>query len=359
LKRGSKIAAAAAAIPLLGLVIAWSGLLPLGASSGHFALTRWLVESTKRRTVKARSLSTPMEGAKKTLDDPAQIRLGAGYFQIGCRSCHEPPGAEPARALRYMLPRPAHLVDRVGLWEPEELFWIVRHGLKFTGMPGWPSQGREDEVWAVVSFLRRMPEMDVAEYRQVAGLDLEPPEDAPRSFATCVRCHGVEGESRGATSPRLAGQSTAYLEEALNAYASGRRFSGIMETVAAALSEGERAELARYLGELPEPPPGEVLDLEAVERGRKIALRGVPEKKIPSCADCHGPTTLTRKPAYPHLAGLSRSYIELQLGLFREGRRGGSPYARLMNPVARHLSKEEAEDVAHYYASLSRRIPGQ
>jgi cytochrome c553 len=258
-----------------------------------------------------------------------------------------------------MTPGPSRLVDRVSRWEAEELFWIVRHGIKFTGMPGWPSQQRADEVWSMVGFLRRMPELNGSEYRELAGLDLEPPEEAPRSFATCARCHGVAGESRGATSPRLAGQSKTYLEDALNAYASGGRFSGIMETVAAALSEAERAELARYLSELPEPPPVEVLDLEAFERGKRIALRGIPEKKIPSCSDCHGPAPIAPKPAYPYLAGLSRSYIELQLLLFREGRRGGSPYARLMNPVARNLSKEEAGDVAHYYASLSRRIPGE
>jgi cytochrome c553 len=349
---------AVAAIPLLGLAIASSGILPLAASSGHFAPTRWLIEFTKRRTVKVRSSGISKDRVP-ALEDPAMVRLGAGYFHIGCRSCHEPPGAPPARALRFMLPRPAHLADRVSSWEPEELFWIVKHGLKFTGMPGWPSQRRDDEVWAAVSFLRRLDEMDGPEYRELAGVDLEPPEGSPRSFALCVRCHGVEGEGRGGTSPRLAGQSTTYLQEAMNAYASGSRFSGIMETVAATLSEVDKSELARYLSGLPEPPPVEVLDLGAVERGKEIALRGIPEKKIPSCADCHGPATLPRRPGYPRLAGLQKGYIELQLTLFREGRRGGSPYARLMDPVARHLSETDARDVAHYYASLSAGIPAR
>jgi cytochrome c553 len=201
--------------------------------------------------------------------------------------------------------------------------------------------------------------MDGGEYRALAGLDLEPPKGSPGSFAACARCHGVEGEGRGGTSPRLAGQSTTYLQEALNAYATGRRFSGIMETVAVSLSEGDKSELARYLSGLPAPSPPEVPDLAAVERGKEIALRGIPEKKVPSCADCHGPTDIPRKPSYPRLAGLQRGYIELQLTLFREGRRGGSPYARLMNPVARHLIEEDARDVAHYYASLSSGIPAR
>jgi hypothetical protein len=99
---------AVAAIPLLGLAIASSGILPLAASSGHFAPTRWLIEFTKRRTVKVRSSGISKDRVP-ALEDPAMVRLGAGYFHIGCRSCHEPPGAPPARALRFMLPRPAHL----------------------------------------------------------------------------------------------------------------------------------------------------------------------------------------------------------------------------------------------------------
>jgi cytochrome c553 len=350
MKLRSKVAAAVLVIPILGFVVASSGLLPLAASSGHWAPTQWFIEYTKRRTITVRSSATSMDEVP-SLDNAAMIRLGAGYFHIGCRSCHEPPGASPVRALRHMTPRPSHLVDRVGNWEPEELFWIVRHGLKFTGMPGWPSQRREDEVWTMVAFLRRMPELDLAEYRELAGLDLEPPGNGPASFVSCARCHGVHGEGRG-RSPRLAGQSTAYLLETLRAYASGSRFSGIMETVAAALSEGESTALARYMSGLPEPPPKAVVDPESVERGNRIAHHGVPDRKVPACADCHGPATLPRKPNYPRLAGQEESYLELQLLLFRQGRRGGSPYARLMHPVAQNLSETDAEDVARYYASL-------
>ncbi len=343
--------ATAAAILVLGLAVAWSGLMPIGASSGHWPLVRWFVETTKRRTIKVRANLSSMERVPN-LEDPAMVRRGAAYFHVGCRSCHEPPGAPPFRSLRYMLPPPSYLAERVDKWEPEELFWIVRHGLKFTGMPGWPSQEREDEVWTMVSFLRRMPGMDSDKYRDLAGLDLVAPENGPRSLASCVRCHGVDGEGRGGTAPRLAGQSETYLLEALRAYASGTRFSGMMETVASALSDGERIELARYFSGLPGLPPTAVLDPEAVERGKEIALRGVPERKIPSCADCHGPTSRPRKANYPNLAGQELSYLELQLEIFRQRRRGGSSYAGLMKPVATHLSKKEAEDVARYYASI-------
>jgi len=90
----------------------------------------------------------------------------------------------------------------------------------------------------------------------------------------------------------------------------------------------------------------------ALRRGKAIATRGVPERKIPSCADCHGPFPTERNPAYPLLAGQYADYLVLQLELFARGERGGSRYAHLMDEVAPKLTPEERRDVALYYASL-------
>jgi hypothetical protein len=66
-------------------------------------------------------------------------------------------------------------------YTPEQLFSIVKHGIKFTGMPAWPVQQRDDEVWAMVAFLRRLPDLDAAGYRRLAygepdvGSGAEPP----------------------------------------------------------------------------------------------------------------------------------------------------------------------------------------
>ena len=51
----------------------------------------------------------------------------------------------------HMVPSRA-LEDSVVDWSDEELFWIVKNGFKYTGMPAWPAQGRDDEVWAQVAF---------------------------------------------------------------------------------------------------------------------------------------------------------------------------------------------------------------
>jgi cytochrome c553 len=266
-----------------------------------------------------------------------------------------------------MLPEPPYLPPKISAWKPEALFSVVKHGVKLTGMPAWPTQKRDDEVWAMVAFLLQFQDLDAREYRRLVYGEIPPapeaapiesllgPQNAPRAVAaSCGRCHGVDGRGRGAGAfPRLAGQRPAYLYASLQAFARGQRHSGIMEPIAAGLSPGEMRELARYYGNLPAfPPPRRAATLAAIERGRRIAHRGVPEKRVPSCADCHGPGAVRRKPIYPNLAGQYAGYLVQQLQLFQKEHRGGTPFAHLMHPVAARLTPEQMRDVAAYYESL-------
>jgi hypothetical protein len=75
-----------------------------------------------------------------------------------------------------MLPSPPDLSTAVRDWRDRELFWIVKHGIKYTGMPAWVAAQRDDEVWAIVAFLRRLPTLDAAGYRELAlgGLSIRP-----------------------------------------------------------------------------------------------------------------------------------------------------------------------------------------
>jgi Cytochrome C oxidase, cbb3-type, subunit III len=73
-----------------------------------------------------------------------------------------------------MTPPPPYLPPRIPKWEPNELFYIVKHGIKFTGMPAWPALDRDDEVWAMVAFLRQFPKLDADEYRRLAQGEAAP-----------------------------------------------------------------------------------------------------------------------------------------------------------------------------------------
>jgi cytochrome c553 len=228
----------------------------------------------------------------------------------------------------------------------------------------------------MVAFLRALPPLDAAGYRRlVAGEEradaavtrppgLPRPRHVPGAVRTsCGPCHGVDGEGRGLGSfPKLAGQRAAYLLGSLEAYARGERHSGIMAPIAAGLDAGEMRELSRYYAGLGHPAPAAAArpDAEATKTGEVIAHRGIPAQRVPACAVCHGPGPAPRNPMYPELAGQYGDYLALQLQLFKDDRRGGTPYAHIMRMVAGRLKPEQIRALAAYYASLpSERRPDE
>jgi cytochrome c553/cytochrome c5 len=345
------------------LLVIISGIVPIKASSGHWAITAALLDFAKVRSVATHSFGVQ----SPSLDDPALVLRGASHYESGCYPCHGGPGGGVPPVMAAMTPVPPELSGRIARWTAEELFSIVKHGIKFTGMPAWPAQERDDEVWAVVAFLRRMPRLDVTEYRRlaygepvsspIAGPSLatsvhEPP---PAVLNICSRCHGPYGTGRGPGAfPALAGQRRAYLYSSLRAFADRTRFSGIMSTIAANLDDQTMRDAANYYeGLAPRSADGST-DVFSLARGEGIAHRGIPASDVPSCADCHGPTENPRNPAYPVLAGQHARYLALQLELFKARRRGGSGYVNLMHVFVDRLGSAEIKDVTLYYEKLAR-----
>lgn len=349
-----------------GLLVMVSGIMPIKASSGHWDTTKWVLNFSKSRSVATHSLGieTP------PLDDPALIMKGAGHYETGCVQCHGSPSRPASPIALGMTATPPSLPPKIARRKPRELFYIVKHGIKLTGMPAWPAQQRDDEVWAVVAFLMQLPEMNADRYRELTTVPqkeatTEPPDELSAAiWDSCRRCHGNEGNGRETSAfPKLAGQNREYLFATLKAYASGRRHSGMMQPVAAVLSKDDLAALADAFSTMSAGKISENAgtpaatstdeDQERLARGRTIAKQGIPARKIPSCMDCHGLTKPPLMPKYPALRGQHARYIELQLQLFQSGHRGGTSAAHLMLPVVERMTEEEMQDVAAFYASLS------
>lgn len=354
------------AIGVAAVLAAWllvvSGVVPIKASSGHWRITAKFLDFAK-----ARSVTTYSWGIQSPpLDDPNLVLRGASHYESGCYACHGGPSGRIPPVMAAMTPVPPALSGRILRWKPEELFSIVKHGIKLTGMPAWPTQQRDDEVWAMVAFLRKLPDLDEAGYRRLVygeqgagagGRAKVPPAGAGQPPIIvrdiCWRCHGVNGTGRGTGAfPSLAGQRFEYLYAPLRAFATGNRFSGIMTAVSTNLSDRMMREAAEFYARLASRPPDPSRDLAAREHGRGISERGIPDRDIPSCADCHGPSDTPRNPGYPRLAGQHARYLALQLELFKARRRGGSGYENLMHVFVGRLGPQQIRDVTLYYASL-------
>lgn len=362
---------AAAAVAVGTFVFGWSGLFNVAATSGHWPITDWFLHYVMINSVKTRAFAIETPG---DLDDPALIARGAGHYASGCAGCHGAPGRPRNPVIREMVPTAPDLEPKIGEWEPKHLFWIVRNGVKYAGMPAWVSaEEREDEVWAMVAFLLKLPGMSDETYRRLAmgeeddgspgGLAAlahraeSRREPRPDILADCARCHGRDGMGRdGDAFPIIAGQNEDYLYDSLAAYALSKRHSGVMETAAARLPYSDLAALAAHYAAQPWKaaqrvrPPNPAL----VARGEAIARNGLRETGTPACSSCHGPGKDGLNRAYPKLAGQHAGYIETQLKLWEKEHdsRGGGPFAGIMRKIAFGMTKADIEAVAAYYASL-------
>jgi len=350
------LALAGLAIALGGFLFAWTGAYNIAASRGHFAAVEHVLRFAMMQSVRARAPKEPVPD----LADLSLVSLGAAHFEAGCAFCHGSPGRPISAAVRGMLPTPPDLSDLEGKWSDGELFWIVKHGIKYTGMPGWPELERDDEIWAVIAFLRRLPALDRAGYERLARgeVELAPGSgaeiaegEAPADAAyACARCHGSGKPPRSELVPRLHGQPAAMLETALRGYASGERQSGIMQFAANGLSQDEIKRLAGYYAKLPPlPAPPIAADADAIARGGKLAREGDAERGIPACLSCHSGAAL---PNYPRLAGQPARYLAGQLRLWQRGLNQRSATGAIMAPVARRLSEADIAAVSAYFADI-------
>lgn len=349
-------------VGVIGAIVVVSGIVPITASAGHWTITKWFLDFAKSRSVATHSIRI----TAPPLDDPLLVVKGAGQYDYACRPCHGSPSFDQPRVARQMTPRPPDLRQSVRKFDDAQLFYIVKHGIKMTGMPAWPSQLRDDEVWGMIAFLRTLPGLDPTKYDALANgasdgsprapiEELVAPSRVPEAVTdSCARCHGTDGLGRGVGAfPVVAGQRVAYLRASLDAYLKGERHSGIMEPVAAALGPDEMQEIAEYYSALDASSTrGDRRADGDVERGRHIAEKGLPEKLVPACMSCHGQHEIRRNPHYPKLEGQYAEYLRLQLQLFRERKRGGTPYHHIMQRVATQLTDEDIRDVTEYLAAL-------
>ena len=69
---------------------------------------------------------------------------------------------------------------------------------------------------------------------------------APAKSATCVGCHGADGNSMVPNFPKLAGQHASYTEKQLKDFRDGFRKDATMAAFAKGLTDAEIKELAAF-----------------------------------------------------------------------------------------------------------------
>jgi mono/diheme cytochrome c family protein len=118
-----------------------------------------------RHSVAARAatVNAPMQFTGK------QVADGFSEFDGMCVACHGAPGVERGEVGKGLNPRPPDLAKASESWSTAELFWIVKHGVKMTGMPAFGPTHSDERLWTIVAFLKQLPRLSSQDYEKMKG----------------------------------------------------------------------------------------------------------------------------------------------------------------------------------------------
>lgn len=158
--------AATAAVAAAGVaLVVRGGWYDVSASTQHTPLVYALLESTLQHSVRRRAAHIVVPA----LDAAPVWARGATCFRDHCTACHGAPGVAPDAAALAMQPLAGPLQAVSSRWRTRELYWITRHGIRMTGMPAWGYRLSDDDLWAVVAFVERLPALSPADWRALAA----------------------------------------------------------------------------------------------------------------------------------------------------------------------------------------------
>lgn len=152
------------AVLLVGALAAaafvWSGAYNIAADDPHYGLTRSALETLRLRSVAARAESIEIPSDLQSLE---RLRRGAGNYDAMCAGCHLAPGAQASELGRGLYPAPPNLSRPLDL-SAAQAFWVIKHGIKASGMPAWGKSMQDSHIWDLVAFLDKLPTLAPAQY---------------------------------------------------------------------------------------------------------------------------------------------------------------------------------------------------
>lgn len=158
----------AVGILVAGFLFATSGRINVAATEHggwNDRVDHWMFQVSTRSIEKhASPASNPLAG------DPAALAAGLGHYKANCLDCHGAREIDASEFAKGLNPGPPMLdMDSVQKMSDGQLFWVVSHGIRATGMPGFSPTHRPDEIWQILTFVRHLPKLSDAEVTQLTA----------------------------------------------------------------------------------------------------------------------------------------------------------------------------------------------
>ena len=140
---------------LSGLAVARLGLMPVSADGSHSRLEARIMPTVLHASV-VRYASGEMNPVPLNED---HLKAGVDTYKAMCARCHSKPDGEASVYGQSFYPPAPKLPEGMSGYTDSQLFWLIKHGIRNTGMPAWGSMLSDEEIWQLVSLLKNSQDL--------------------------------------------------------------------------------------------------------------------------------------------------------------------------------------------------------
>jgi mono/diheme cytochrome c family protein len=166
MRRLAVIGVLAILVALGAAVYFFGGFYNVSGAQEDPGVVQWALAFVRKASIEHYAQDAP----PISLDDSAIIQAGArAYVAAGCVNCHGGPGDPGVKWQKFsegMHPYPADLKDSAGALTAPQIFFVVKNGVKFTGMPSFGLEGVSDhDIWTIAAFVKKWPGVSDADFK--------------------------------------------------------------------------------------------------------------------------------------------------------------------------------------------------
>lgn len=155
------------AVAIIGVfVVVSSGMISVAADKAHQPMVYNFLDWARTQSIAKASEDIIVP----KLDEAAMISSGGADYNDMCAGCHLSPAVESTDLSAGLYPKPPNFTDAkvAARYKSEagaqQSFWAVKHGIMASGMPAWGATHDDDRLWAMVAFIRVLPELSADQY---------------------------------------------------------------------------------------------------------------------------------------------------------------------------------------------------
>lgn len=151
---------------IAGFMFIWFGVFNVSASDKHWAITNTFLELVRDRSISVRAETMEVPN----LTDIGRIKRGAANYDAMCAQCHLAPGVDSSELYEGLNPKPPVLYkDADFTSNPNEKFWVIKNGIKMTGMPAWGKNNSDEQIWDMISLVSALDTMTATQYQELVA----------------------------------------------------------------------------------------------------------------------------------------------------------------------------------------------